>query len=179
MSLRFHRMRIAIVLVAIFCVTDAWGQAAADAEKKPAPLHIRVAAYNVEYGARATPEQIGRMLKEHNFDIIGFSEVPGDDWTDRVGAVLDMKYSFVGNISSGNYKDKFKSILSRTPLRDTVEIPLPGIGWNPAGAVRAVTKLGGQDVAVYALHICHRDVEKDKDGRVPTQSQSLADHLRS
>ena len=41
-------------------------------------ISVRVAAYNVEYGKNASPEEIGRMFKPYNFDIIGFNEVPDD-----------------------------------------------------------------------------------------------------
>ncbi|MDE0577505.1 MAG: hypothetical protein OSB39_11205, partial [Opitutales bacterium] len=79
-------------------------------------IHVRVAAYNVEFGKNATPEEIGGMFKPYNLDIIGFNEVPDGDWTARVGKVLGMQYSYVGKISSANHKDKYKSILSRTPF---------------------------------------------------------------
>jgi len=51
------------------------------------PVLVRVAAYNVEYGRSTTPEQVGKMFKPYNFDIIGFNEVPDGEWTARVGKV--------------------------------------------------------------------------------------------
>ena len=80
-------------------------------------LHVRVAAYNVELGKNASPEEIGKMFKPYDLDIIGFNEVPDGDWTARVGKVLGMKHTYVGKISSANHKDKYKSILSRQPCR--------------------------------------------------------------
>ena len=136
---------------------------APDGPKKP--ITVRVAAYNVEFGKSATPEEIGALLLPYNLDIIGFNEVPDGDWTARVGAVLGMDYTFVGAISSanhtgpayadvtGNYDGKYKSILSRTPLEVTNEFQLTGAGWNPASAVRARTKIDGNSVAFYSLHI--------------------------
>ena len=121
------------------------------------PIHVRVAAYNVEFGKNATPEEIGRMFKSYNLDIIGFNEVPDGDWTARVGKVLSMKHSYVGKISSANHKDKYKSILSRTPLEVTAEYELSverRRSWNPASVVKAVTKIDGVAVAFYSLHIC-------------------------
>ena len=82
-------------------------------------LHVRVAAYNVEFGKNASPEEIGKMFKPYDLDIIGFNEVPDGDWTARVGKVLGMKHTYVGKISSANHKDKYKSILSRTTLQLT------------------------------------------------------------
>ncbi len=117
-------------------------------------IAVRVATYNVEFGKSATPEQIGEMFKPYKLDIIGFDEAPDGDWTARVGKVLGMPYNFVGKISSANHKDKFKTILSRTPLKSTEEYKLTGRGWNPASAVRAITKIEGIPFAFYSLHIC-------------------------
>lgn len=128
------------------------------------PITVRVASYNVEFGKSATPEQIGEMFKSYKLDIIGFDEAPDGDWTARVGKVLGMKYSFVGKISSANHKDKYKTILSRTPLEGKVEHDLSVDRrrcWNPASTVRAVTEIDGVAIAFYSLHICSsRDREK-------------------
>jgi maltose 6'-phosphate phosphatase len=118
------------------------------------PIAVRVASYNVEFGRSTTPEQIGEMFKPYKLDIIGFDEAPDGDWTARVGKVLGMEHSYVGKISSANHKDKYKSILSRTPLEGTEEHKLTGRGWNPASVVRAVTKIDGVSFAFYSLHIC-------------------------
>jgi len=118
------------------------------------PLTVRVASYNVEFSKSATPEQIGKMFAPYKLDLIGFDEAPDGDWTDKVGKVLGMKYSYVGKISSANHKDKYKTILSRTPLEKTEEYRIEGHGWNPASTVRAVTKIDGIPVAFYSLHIC-------------------------
>jgi len=117
------------------------------------PITVRVASYNVEFGRSATPEQIGEMFKPYRLDIIGFDEAPDGDWTARVGKALGMQYSFVGKISSANHKDKFKTILSKTPLEGTEEHALAGRGWNPASVVRAVTQIDGVPLAFYSLHI--------------------------
>tara|TARA_B100001123_G_scaffold48547_1_gene49281 strand:+ start:286 stop:1110 length:825 start_codon:yes stop_codon:yes gene_type:complete len=120
-------------------------------------IHVRVAAYNVEFGRSTSPEQVGEMFKPYNLDIIGFNEVPDGDWTARVGKFLGMKHVYVGKISSANHKDKYKSILSRTPLEVTAEHELSVErrgSWNPASVVKAVTKIDGVEVAFYSLHIC-------------------------
>ena len=127
------------------------------ASKSDKQITVRVASYNVEFGKSASPEQIGKMLKPYKLDIIGFDEAPDGDWTARVGKVLGMKHSYVGKISSANHKDKYKSILSRTPLEGTTEHEIQVQRrrcWNPASAVRAVTKIDGVSFAFYSLHIC-------------------------
>jgi len=117
------------------------------------PITVRVASYNVEFSKSATPEQIGDMFKPYKLDIIGFDEAPDGDWTARVGKVLGMEHSYVGKISSANHKDKYKTILSRTPLEGAGEYELTGRGWSPASAVRAVTQVDGVSFAFYSLHI--------------------------
>ena len=118
---------------------------------------VRVAAYNVEFGRSTMPEEVGLMFKPYNLDIIGFNEVPEGDWTARVGKVLGMEHSYVGKISSANHKDKYKSILSRTPLQGTTEHEMSlerKRCWNPASVVSAVTEIDGVPIAFYSLHIC-------------------------
>ena len=127
---------------------------------------IRVAAYNVEFGKNATPEEIGKMFKPYNFDIIGFNEVPDGDWTARVGKVVGMKHIYVGKISSANHRDKYKSILSRTPLQRAVEHDLTvqrKRSWNPASVVQAITQIDGVPISFYSLHIC-RSTDNHKTG---------------
>ena len=129
-------------------------------------LHVRVAAYNVEFGKNASPEEIGKMFKPYDLDIIGFNEVPDGDWTARVGKVLGMKHTYVGKISSANHKDKYKSILSRTPLelKAEHEVSVERLrSWNPASVVQAVTQIEGIPVSFYSLHIC-RSTDSQKTG---------------
>ncbi|MDA7913404.1 endonuclease/exonuclease/phosphatase family protein [bacterium] len=136
----------------VACLCGATLSLAAPTPDKP--VAVRVASYNVEFGKSTTPEQIGEMFKPYKLDIIGFDEAPDGDWTARVGKVLGMQYSFVGKISSANHKDKFKTILSRTPLEGAEEYKLSGRGWNPASVVRATTTIEGVSFAFYSLHIC-------------------------
>ena len=143
-------IRLLSLVVACLCgVTSGLAAPAPDTS-----VVVRVAAYNVEFGKSTTPEQVGEMFKPYNLDIIGFNEVPGGDWTARVGKVLEMEHSYVGKVSSANHKDKYKSILSRTPLEGSEEHTLTGRGWNPASVVRATTKIAGASFAFYSLHIC-------------------------
>ncbi|MDD7984406.1 hypothetical protein PQO01_05525 [Lentisphaera marina] len=138
--------------IVVLCLCGATLCLAASAPYRP--ITIRVAAYNIESSKSATPEQIGEMLKPYKLNIIGFIEAPDGDWTARVGKVLGMQYCFVGTVSSANHKNKYKTILSRTPLEGTEEHKLTGRGWNPASVVRAVTKIDGVSFAFYSLHIC-------------------------
>ena len=149
-EVRMKSLKSLFIVVTLLCVAGVSHVASATDK----PITIRVAAYNVEFSKSATPEQIGEMFKPYKLDIIGFNEAPDGDWTARVGKVLGMQYSFVGKISSANHKDKYKTILSRTPLEDAEEHTLTGRGWSPASVVRAVTKIDGISFTFYSLHIC-------------------------
>jgi maltose 6'-phosphate phosphatase len=140
---------IKLVSLVVACLCEAVCLA------EPAPdkaIPVRVASYNVEFGKSATPEQIGEMFKPYKLDIIGFDEAPDGDWTGRVGKVLGMPYSFAGKISSANHRDKYKTILSKTPLEGTEEHKLTGRGWTPASVVRAVTEIDGVPIAFYSTY---------------------------
>lgn len=153
---------IKLLSLVVTCLCGATLCLAAPAPDKP--ITIRVASYNVEFSRSATPEQIGEMFKPYKLDIIGFDEAPDGDWTARVGKVLGMQYSFVGKISSANHKDKYKSILSRTPLEGTTEHELRvqrRRSWNPASVVRAVTEIDGVSIAFYSLHISGSREDED------------------
>lgn len=117
-------------------------------------VKVRVAAYNVEFSRNATAEQIGEMFKPYKLDLIGFNEAPDGDWTEKIGKVLGMKYSYVGKISSANHKNKYKTILSRTPIITKEEFKITGKGWNPSSTVKITTKIEGIDISFYSLHIC-------------------------
>lgn len=117
-------------------------------------LSVRVVAYNVAQGAMGTPEQVAALFERFGPDLIGFSEVPGGDWTMLVGEELGMPYVYLGKISSAHHKDKYKSILSRTPLSNQREYELNvQRGWNPASAVGAETHIQGVPITFYSLHI--------------------------
>ena len=103
----------------------------------------------------ASPEQIGAMFKPYSLDLIGFNEAPNGDWTSRVGAVLGMKYSYVGTVSSANHVNKYKTILSRTPLERPREYRLDArTGWNPASVVMAETRINEVTITFASLHLC-------------------------
>jgi endonuclease/exonuclease/phosphatase family metal-dependent hydrolase len=162
-SIEEEAFRMRTIKLLYFVVTGLCGATlclAAPVSDKP--VTVRVASYNVEFGKSATPEKIGEMFKPYKLDIIGFNEVPDGDWTARVGKALGMEHCYVGKISSANHKDKYKSILSRTPLKGTKEIELRTKrkrGWNPASVVRAVTEIDGISFAFYSLHICKSDAK--------------------
>ena len=138
-------LRLAIAVSILLCTG-----AAQSAE----PVAVRVVAYNVEQGNKGSPEKIAELFARFEPDLIAFSEVPGGDWTIRAGEALNMKYAYVGNVSSAGHEDKFKSILSRTPLSNQSESELNvQRGWNPASAVRAETEIEGIRIAFYSLHI--------------------------
>lgn len=114
---------------------------------------MKLISLNIEFGKSTTVERTAKALRPLQADVILFNEVPGGDWTARVGVELGMLHAYCGVISSANHQDKYKSILSRTPLVDTRETLVEGKGWNPISVVRARTEMAGVSVALYALHI--------------------------
>ena len=114
---------------------------------------IRFATYNVLFGLWAKPESVGKMFKPYNLDVICFNEVPHGNWTLRVGRELGMKHVHVGKVSSANHKHKYKSILSRFPLRDKSEVAFDSKGWKPASVVTARTNIKGVPLTLYSTHI--------------------------
>ena len=115
----------------------------------PAPVQIRVAAYNVEFSDKGTAEEIGEALKPFNLDIVGFSEAPGGDWTKKAAAVLGMDHVVVGRYSTAGHVDKYKTIASKTPLYGYEEVLMADTLHT---ATRALTKIGGKEIAVYSVH---------------------------
>ncbi len=116
-------------------------------------MKLRFISYNVEYGHRAAPEEIGRILAEWEPDVVCFNEVPADGWSARAGKSAGLEYVSLGKVSSANHRNKYKSILSRTPMVEKKEFVFKGEGWNPASAVRAIMEIGSLRIAVYSLHI--------------------------
>ncbi len=110
---------------------------------------LRVAAYNVEYSKKGTAAEIAAMLKPYRFDIICFSEAPGGNWTTQVAEALGMKYTAVGQYSTAGHKDKYKTIVSRTPLYDQEEVLMADTLHT---ATKAFTRVKGKTLAVYAVH---------------------------
>ncbi|MHC4981712.1 MAG: endonuclease/exonuclease/phosphatase family protein [Planctomycetota bacterium] len=117
------------------------------------PVRLRVASYNVLFGQMATARRIGEMFRTYDLDIICFCEVPGGTWTAEVGELLGMRHCYVGNVPSACHKDKYKSILSRTPLDGMLETEPMGAGWYPRTLVRAETVVRGVPITVYSLHV--------------------------
>ncbi len=164
-------MRYGSIVLVSLCGLGLHPDARGAAGKKGGrPVTVRVAAYNVEFSKSATPEQIGEMFKPYKLDIIGFNEAPDGDWTERVGKVLGMKHFHVGKISSANHKNKYKTILSRTPLTMTGEHVIKvKRGWNPASAVKAATVIDGVKIAFYSLHICGSNKSECHAARLATE----------
>lgn len=145
----------------------------------PAPHpRVRVVAYNVLFGNWAEPERVGEMLRAHEPDIVGFSEVPDGDWSARAGKAAGLKYAYVGSISSANHRNKYKSIVSRSPLTGLHEVEIqPAQGWKPASAVAARTTVHGVPLLVYSTHIPGRPhVSESSEG---SAAASLATAIQS
>ena len=142
-------------------------------------IRLRIATYNVLFSRIGTAKQIGKMFAPYKFDIVGFNEAPqkkkGKDWATEVGKAMGIEnpHVYVGDSSSANHKDKYKSILSITPLTLLHENILNHqIGWKPASIVGATTFIKKVPFIFYSLHIPGTGV------RNGSAVQSIADFLK-
>src|SRR5690606_42121967 len=62
---------------------------------------------------------------------------------------MDLQYSVVGKYSTAGHKDKYKTILSRTPLSDQGEVLMSDTLHT---ATRALTTIKGKKIAIYSVH---------------------------
>lgn len=128
------------------------------------PVLIKVAAFNVEAGNKASAEEIAEVFTGFLPDILTLSEAPGGDWIDRLGKQLNLDHRYLGSLSSAHHKNKYKAILSRFPLTDKQEFTLDAPGkWNPASVVRAKINAHGIPLMIYSLHIA---ASKQKQGHL-------------
>jgi len=122
------------------------------ANKKENPenlTQIKIAAYNVEYSKNATATEIGETLKSYNFDVVCFSEAPGGNWTKAVGEAMGLNYFTIGKYSTAGHDDKYKTIISKTPLYDFEEVLMADTLHT---ATKAKTKINNNEISVYAVH---------------------------
>lgn len=110
---------------------------------------LKIAAYNVEYCKNASATEIGEALKPFDFDVVCFSEAPGGDWTKQVGEALGLNYRVVGKYSTAGHADKYKTIVSRTPLVDVEEVLMADTLHT---ATKGKTTINGVEIALYAVH---------------------------
>lgn len=118
-------------------------------ENKANVIQLKVAAYNVEYSAYGTAQEIGEALKPFNFDVVAFSEAPGGDWTGKVGEILGLEYLVVGRYSTAGHKDKYKTIASKTPLYGFEEILMTDTLHT---VTKAKTKINNKEIVFYSVH---------------------------
>ena len=117
--------------------------------KKEDSTQVKVGAWNVEYSKNASAREIGEALKPFDFDVVCFSEASGGDWTKEVGTVLGLNYVSVGKYSTAGHDDKYKTIVSKTPLYDYEEILMADTLHT---ATKAKTKISNIEISVYAVH---------------------------
>lgn len=120
-----------------------------DTDNNSKPIHLKVAAYNVEFSKKGTANEIGQKLRPYNFDVVCFSEAPGGDWTKEAAKIMGLGHVVVGRYSTAGHKDKYKSIASRTPLTNYEEVLMADTLHT---ATRAVTRVEGTDIAIYSVH---------------------------
>jgi exonuclease III len=138
-------------------------------------VQLRVAAYNVEVSRSATAQEIGLMLKAYDLDVVSFSEAPGGNWTQEVGAVMGLEHVVVGKYSTAGHDDKYKTILSRTPLYGSEEIIMVDTLHT---ATKAMTKVGNQEFAIYSVHFPVASGSQAYIDETTNKIQTLVDYLK-
>ena len=135
-------------------------------------ISIRVATYNIARGKWATSEQIADALKALRLDIVFLNEVPKPkpgqsvpDWSWRVARELGMAHTYTGTIgptrsnpkktdvSGKYYAGHYEAILSRTPLINIREMKLRSARKESSIIIRAETRIGEEEIALYVLHL--------------------------
>jgi maltose 6'-phosphate phosphatase len=131
-----------------------------DEDTQSDSIRIKIANYNAGFGINSTPDKVAEVLFPFNFDIICFNEIPSGNWIERVGKILDMKYSFVGKVSSANKKDNYKGILCKVPIQSSNEYILNSKGWQPASVITVVIENNSNLFGIYCLQIAGSNGEK-------------------
>ena len=161
---RLVRSKISVVVVTAIFVCLMADKAHA-ARRSSAGLHVRVGAYNVSFLSEAPAGEIGQTLRSLNLDIIGLTEVPRSPASHDLAAAAGADHFVVGSISSGQSKDKLKTIVSRTPLGPMSEIDLlakDGFVTGGESGTKAETVIDGVRISVYCLHISEKPESIDK-----------------
>lgn len=136
---------LSILLILVSFATAGMAGSNPDQPKR----QLKVAAYNVEFSKSATAQEIGNFLRSYNFDVVCFSEAPGGEWTKNVARALGLKHYVTGRYSTAGHKDKYKAIVSKTPLYGYEEVLMADTLHT---ATKARTKIDGKEVTLYSVH---------------------------
>jgi len=142
-------MRTSFIFIGLLLLFSCNSNPSGKKLKPENPVQIKVAAYNVEYGKNATAAEIGEALKPYQFDVVCFSEAPGGNWTKEAGEAMGLNYIAVGKYSTAGHVDKYKTIVSRTPLYDLEEVLMADTLHT---ATNAKTKINNFEFSIYAVH---------------------------
>ncbi len=140
-------------------------------------VQLKEATFNVASGENASATEIGEALKPYDFDIVCFTDAPCGDWTKKVANILGLKYYVVGQYSTAGQKNKYKSIVSKTPLFDEEEILM----YNDTlyTATKARTTVGGKKIAVYAVDLPFEWKDADDVRSITQEIDDFAFYLKS
>ena len=142
-------MRTILFSIGLILLFACSNKSSNNKENQENPVQLKIAAYNVEYSKNATATEIGEALKPYNFDVDCFSEAPGGKWTQEVGEAMGLNYFTVGKYSTAGHEDKYKTIISRTPLFDIEEVLMADTLHT---ATKAKTRINNTEISIYAVH---------------------------
>lgn len=144
-----HKINLLYIIIGMSLFFSCVNKNTQDKHKQESKLQLKIAAYNVEVGREGTPEEIGKILAPYHFQVVCMSEVPGGDWAKRVGKVAGLDYVILGRYSTAGHKDKYKAILSKTPLYGQEEVLMADTLHT---VTKAKTKIGNNEISIYSVH---------------------------
>lgn len=167
----FQAMLIATAFVCLILLLSF-----SEYSREKTQINIKVAAYNVQYGDKGSAKEIGKMLRSFGFHVVCMSEVPGGDWASQVGKEMDLEYVILGKYTTAGHDDKYKAILSKTPLYDITEVLM---GDTLHTAVKAKTKIGGQEISLYSVHFPFGWRDQAHIDETTHKIQTFVEHLKT
>lgn len=163
------RMTLAMLVLAVLAAMASPGAAAPNAPDRP----LTVATFNIHHGAdpdeNLSLSRIADVINDMSADIIGLQEVDRhwsgrSDWADQpaeLADLLDMHVVYGANLdrdppAPGEPRRQYgTAILSRYPILDWSNTPLPNLGGEQRGLLEALINVDGVPVRVLNTHLQH------------------------
>ena len=115
-------------------------------------VSMRLASLNLHGGIEANASRVGGFLASLDIDVLALQEVPDEAYRDRIAEVTDLEHR--------TGIDRFKCVLSRTPIEDEEVIPLA----SGRSLIHVTTWIDGVPISLYCVHNSW-DVAGDRQAR--------------
>lgn len=118
---------------------------------------MRVVSWNIQYGIeteRAAAELLEREATR-SVDVLLLQEMD-EEGTASIAEALSANYAYTSPAPHDHTgRDFGNAVVTRWPIRNSAEIPLPhvaSVSGQPRSATHALVDVGGLDVSVYSVH---------------------------